>query len=227
MRAMELRERCRGAQVLVLSPHLDDAVFSCGGLLAELQQSIVATVFAGFPPPALPLQEWDAACGFCSGAEAVTARREEDDAALRVLCASAEHLNFLDEQYGASPSMDELTQALDALIAARHPDIVLLPLGLQHRDHVLLSDAVLAGAARTSWIAYEDVPYRGRPGLVQQRLATLLARGIHATPLGPRADASGLKRAAMLAYRSQWRAHGERGFGGDAGEAYWLLERAS
>jgi LmbE family N-acetylglucosaminyl deacetylase len=223
---MDLRERCRGAQVLVLSPHLDDAVFSCGGLLAELQDPIVVTVFAGFPLPALPLQEWDAACGFCSGGEAVTVRREEDDAALRVLCATPEHLNFLDSQYGASPPLAELTQALDALIAARHPDIVLLPLGLQHGDHVLLCDAALAGAARTSWIAYEDVPYRSRPGLVQQRLSALLARGINATPLGPRADASGLKRAAMLAYRSQWRAHGHRGFEGDEIEGYWLLERA-
>src|SRR5438093_8638643 len=104
---MELRDRCRGALVLVLSPRLDDAVFSCGGLLAELQDPVVTTVFAGFPPPALPLQEWDAACGFCSGGEAVTARREEDDAALRVLCACPEHLDFLESQYGASPPLAE------------------------------------------------------------------------------------------------------------------------
>jgi hypothetical protein len=30
----------------------------------------------------------------------------------------------------------------------------------------------------------------------------------------------------MLAYRSQWRAHGHRGFEGDEIEGYWLLERA-
>jgi len=34
---------------LVISPHLDDAVFSCRQLLAQAPGSVVVTVFAGIP----------------------------------------------------------------------------------------------------------------------------------------------------------------------------------
>src|SRR2546425_11691806 len=108
---MDLRERCRGAQVLVLSPHLDDAVFSCGGLLAELQDPRVATVFAGFPPPDLPLQDWDAACGFRSGGEAGTARPRGGDAALGVVCAPTRHPNFPRRPDRAPPPLARPTPA--------------------------------------------------------------------------------------------------------------------
>ena len=41
---------------LYLSPHFDDAALSCGGLIRQLvledTQVLVATIFAGEPPPA-------------------------------------------------------------------------------------------------------------------------------------------------------------------------------
>ncbi len=76
--------------VAVLSPHLDDAVFSCGvlscgDLIAASGEAVVATVCAGVPPSAETLTEWDAVCGFGSARQAITARREEDRAALSTL----------------------------------------------------------------------------------------------------------------------------------------------
>jgi LmbE family N-acetylglucosaminyl deacetylase len=37
------------APLVILSPHLDDAVWSCFSLLAREQDVVVATVFAGIP----------------------------------------------------------------------------------------------------------------------------------------------------------------------------------
>ena len=71
--------------VAVLSPHLDDAVFSCGDLIAASGEAVVATVCAGMPPSRETLTEWNAVCGFGSARHAITARREEDRAALSAL----------------------------------------------------------------------------------------------------------------------------------------------
>ena len=75
------------ASIIVISPHLDDAVFSCGNLIAASHAAMVVTVFAGEPAPAPGAPEWDLAAGFSSGAQAVRARRQEDGRALRRLGA--------------------------------------------------------------------------------------------------------------------------------------------
>ena len=61
--------------MVVISPHLDDAVFGCGRLLASRPGSIVVTLFAGVPDDAGQLTDWDARCGFTTAGEAVWARR--------------------------------------------------------------------------------------------------------------------------------------------------------
>jgi LmbE family N-acetylglucosaminyl deacetylase len=223
---MDVHDRCRGARVLVLSPHLDDAAFSCGELIAELRRPVVATLFAGVPSGDVALTSWDTLCGFSSGVEAMLARRAEDDNALRMLGALPEQFDFLDHQYGPSPSEQQLSASVTALIGVHRPDVVLLPLGLYHSDHVLLSDAALAAWSPAAWIGYEDVPYRRRPGILQQRLNLLRERGLRATPMAERGKARERKHAAVRAYRSQWRAFGDAGLADtDAPEGYWLLER--
>ena len=49
--------------VLVVSPHCDDAVFSCGDLIAHPRASVV-TIFAGHLPSGSDLTPWDASSGF-------------------------------------------------------------------------------------------------------------------------------------------------------------------
>ena len=81
-------------QHLFLSPHLDDAIYSCGGTLWTLAQRqepcTVLTICAGFPPADLSLyaQSLHARWGLPDPADArqmVEARREEDRTACRLL----------------------------------------------------------------------------------------------------------------------------------------------
>ncbi|HEX2055146.1 MAG TPA: PIG-L family deacetylase, partial [Nitrospiraceae bacterium] len=91
-------------RLLVISPHCDDAVFSCGSLLAAHPGSIVATVFAQGPPPGRPLTEWDRTSGFQVGDDVMMQRRDEDRRALSLVSAQPLWLEFQDRQYGESPA---------------------------------------------------------------------------------------------------------------------------
>ena len=215
--------------MLVISPHLDDAVFGCGRLIAAHPGSVVVTVFAGVPRDAERLTEWDAACGFRSAAEAVATRRREDQAALALLGATPRWLDFCDGQYDETPTLAELAAALGRVIADEAPQRVLYPLGIFHPDHLLLHDA--AGAALRAWpdtpcFVYEDALYRGMRGELQQRLAALGRAGFSATPARLVADGDApLKAQAVQAYASQMRAFGPNGVADTAQpERYWRLE---
>jgi LmbE family N-acetylglucosaminyl deacetylase len=216
------------AGALLISPHLDDAVFSCGDWLAGHPGALVATVFAGVPPGMTRLTPWDAASGFTDARQAVAARRAEDSAALALLSAGAIWLDFLDGQYLDSPSEDALQAALCGVLERTAPGIVLFPAGLFHSDHELVHAAMLAvcrAHPQRQWIMYEDALYRRSAGWLQRRLAALLAAGFCATPMAACAGAgkAGWKRAALACYRSQLHALRQPA---DlvAPEGYWRLE---
>ena len=217
-------------RVLAISPHLDDAAFSCGALLAACASPTVVTVFAGAPPADAPLTEWDAACGFASGREAMRVRQAEDQDAMQALGARPVYLPFLDAQYQATPTLHAVEHALRQVVARERADTVLFPLGLFHSDHALVHRAALAvqrtdGARR--WVAYEDALYRRKPGLLQRRLAELYSRGVGLTPLWfTGAAAWHAKAQAVSAYASQLHGVGlDRAAGGDPAtpEGYWRL----
>jgi LmbE family N-acetylglucosaminyl deacetylase len=232
-------------RVMVISPHLDDAVFSCGELLSAHPRATVATIFAGTPPAGRATTDWDRACGFRSACEAMVARRNEDASALLALGARPVWLNFLDSQYcngsagAAVPQADDIAESIALLVTREQPDAVLFPLGLFHSDHDLTHRACLAawqaqssqllpGQSSPRWLAYEDALYHRMDGLREQRLAGLNESGVRAsvhpvTWQGNRAA----KAAAMACYASQLKAFGPGGYDDTANsEAYWTLDRA-
>src|SRR5436305_15085471 len=82
-------------RVVVVSPHLDDAVLSCARFMAAHPGCTVVTVFAGTPPAyPEPMRLWDEQSGFAPGDDVMDARRHEDCAALAVLDATPHHLDF-------------------------------------------------------------------------------------------------------------------------------------
>src|SRR4051812_2661178 len=102
--------------MIAISPHLDDAVLSCGGLLAARPGSVVITVFAGMPRDGSQQTDWDRRCGFANAAQAVAVRREEDRLALAALQATPHWLHFVDSQYGESPAASDVSMALAAAL---------------------------------------------------------------------------------------------------------------
>ena len=82
-------------RVVVVSPHLDDAVLGCGRFLAAHPGATVVTVFAGNPPQyPEPMRKWDVQSGFAPGDDVMETRRNEDHAALACVGATPVHLDL-------------------------------------------------------------------------------------------------------------------------------------
>lgn len=219
------------ANILVVSPHLDDAVLSCGDILSARPAATVVTVFAGTPPDPDVLTDWDGASGFSSAGQAMQSRRQEDRAALRVLGATPVWLDFLDSQYGDSPPASVVASALSEVLDARRPAAVLYPAGLFHSDHVLVHKALLQIAPsypQMTWLMYEEASYRCVAGLLQGRLQALLNEGWQATPVPDSSSQGQGKRAALQCYASQLQALQavvRNGYSDAfAAERYWALQ---
>lgn len=219
--------------LLVISPHLDDAALSCSDAIWRAPRAAVLTVFAGTPTDAAMQTDWDARSGFASAGEAMRARRAEDAAALKTLAAEPIWLDFLDSQYGDTPTVDAVAAALEDVVRGFSPKTVLLPAGLFHSDHVLAHEAALRVRKRLpqlDWRMYEEAHYRRIAGFLQRRLARLLEQHVQATPLPsrPDADAASAKEAAIDCYASQLRALEARVRDGHADafapECFWRLE---
>jgi len=179
---------CAG-HTLIVSPHLDDAVLSCGRFLATHEQATVMTVLAGMPSGELPLTDYDSSCGFESCTQAMRTRWQEDERALACLAAKHLHLDVLDSQYAALPAVRALAARLEPLLLDPQWDMVAVPMGLFHCDHECVSDACMTVLARAwlqspaQWVVFEDVPYRRRWGVMQARLAAWFDQGWILTPV--------------------------------------------
>ena len=73
----------------------------------------------------------------------MSCRRREDRMALERLGARPLWLQFLDSQYGATPSESDIAGELLRVISQERPDSVLMPMGLYHSDHELAHGACL------------------------------------------------------------------------------------
>lgn len=173
---------------LFLSPHLDDAVLSCGATIHQLVRGgdsvTILTVTAGDPsestvdtPKIQDLhQRWQA------GETPTAARRREDAEAAHILGAQIIHLPIGDCVYRIVHKGDEVIplypseeslfaevhpddSALEALLATEIPqaDILYIPLGVGHHvDHQITRDWGLELKNRSPSLAtklYEEYPY--------------------------------------------------------------------
>lgn len=128
-------------QHLYLSPHFDDAAFSCGGQIAQLARSGAAvtiyTVMAGDPPsgftPTAFTDELHARWQRGMLAEqALAARRAEDQAAAAVLGAALHFGSFADGIYRVGAvSGKALYPNVEAIFGDVHPDDPATPEALE------------------------------------------------------------------------------------------------
>ncbi len=174
-----------GSVLVVLSPHLDDAILSCGALIADASRCgvdvVVLTVFNGRPIPPLSdaARGLHARCGLADE-QAIDEREREDDLALGLVGARTKRLGLPEALYrkrgdgtptyhaeaeifevGVKSEQEALVvvdKSIGDEIATIRPDMVLAPLGVGgHIDHLLVSSA--ARRLRGAVLNYEEVPY--------------------------------------------------------------------
>jgi LmbE family N-acetylglucosaminyl deacetylase len=179
---------------LYLSPHLDDAIFSLGGLMAMQdargEPISILTAFAGDPPDwrISPFAaELHARWGKAGPPMAV--RRAEDRLAAGRLGASVVHLQFPEAIYRIGEEDTFLYPDVDAIFGPVDPQDNLLlqnlldalggveigeaavycPLGIGgHVDHLLLRNA--AEMLNIPLVYYREFPYTTRSGVIPEAL---------------------------------------------------------
>lgn len=99
----------RRIPVRFVSPHLDDAVLSCGTLIADLSLRTDVKVWTVFtegaaPPYTLSARAFLSQCGVADARRLFSLRRMEDRDALGALRVPFEHLGFVDALFRRRPS---------------------------------------------------------------------------------------------------------------------------
>ena len=161
---------------LFISPHLDDAVFSCATLIQRLvakgTRVVVATVFT-------------------EGSHDYGQRRDEDLNALHSLGAEALHLGHLDAPDRMPPyqtfreiifgwhdadsqTLQAVTHSLTDCLNQTHATHLYAPLGVgTHVDHRLVHDSARQLQGPQTLTFYEDRPYAYAEGATELRLREL------------------------------------------------------
>jgi LmbE family N-acetylglucosaminyl deacetylase len=211
---------------LFLSPHYDDVVYSCGGMIYQWVQQgedvTILTVMAGRPTLPLPdtpvlkdnHERWQA------GDDPITTRRSEDRAAAAILGAKTRYLDIPDCIYRVHDG-EALYPSENSLWGNVHPDdfalaaldtidlanihVIYAPLAIgKHVDHQLVRNWAW-NIAKNSLLTlkfYQDYPY------MRQREALQSALDFFDVPLVLETvkiseQAMQHKIRAMRAYRSQ------------------------
>lgn len=183
-----------------LSPHFDDAVYSCGGTIGKQaghgEHPLVITIFAGIPPSGQQLSSFalktQKIMGFEQDTESLLAsRRREDADAVSYLHADGLWLDHPDAIYRGTPPyyshrwsisgkvhrsdmrlVEQVAQEL-VMLHERLPDVTwYAPLGMGHHvDHQIVFSAANQLLRHGANVKfYEDFPYAIQARALQKRL---------------------------------------------------------
>jgi len=168
--------------IVVISPHLDDAVLSVG---ATMHRAVrrghrvgVVSVFAGDPERDGPPSYWDAERGVSTAAEAVELRRHEDRAAADVIGYEPVWLPFDDNGYVYRRDPDQIMAALTPHVV--DADVVLVPgWPLKHADHRYVALLLVQQLTDVPVVLYSELPYAASP----RSIAVAALKGRSHSPL--------------------------------------------
>lgn len=173
--------------VIVLSPHLDDAALSCGSAIRRLSAAgakvTVVSVFTADLPDPSTASAYARRCHDVWGAgdRPFVVRVEEDVLAMKTLGADALHLGLLDAIYRTAPDgeslyrgssrsgnvheqdhgcLASLTARLGGLFEAHPGAVVFVPAAVGgHVDHVLTRRAAEQAGGGVRLVYYDEYPY--------------------------------------------------------------------
>jgi LmbE family N-acetylglucosaminyl deacetylase len=182
--------------IVVVSPHLDDAVLSCWSLIDSDEDVAVVTVFTGAPEPGF-VSAWDADTGVDS-ATRMGQRIAENRAALAVAGREPVDLGLPEVLYGGGVVPPD---AIAGHVVAA--DAVYAPAGVGlayvNEEHGVVRDAVLA--LRPDARLYADQPYCQFRD--DTELPAELADGRFATPVRLAHEQRLRKLAALRCYAGE------------------------
>ena len=165
MTEASVRGERQSHRIVVLSPHLDDAVLSAWSVLRGGGDVHVVNVCSGLPPDGL-LSPWDRLTGATSSRVRMVERLAEDRVAMVRAGCEATALGFPEAQYRGCP-LDSRTlragleRVLDGAVEAWVPAAI-----GGHDDHVQVRDAALQlcrGGGPVPKL-YADLPYAVKYG---------------------------------------------------------------
>lgn len=215
---------------LFLSPHFDDAILSCGGLIHHLAQQgadvQILTVMGGDIPQPLPdtpivrdlHQRWD------MGYDPIAARRKEERCAANVVGATTRYLKIPDCIYRVDESGAACYPTEDSLWDKIHPDdraikwllsgnwqapvidhITYIPLGVGgHVDHLLVRQWSMQTNRRLGqkFKFYAEYPYTRDKSAMDKALRRFDVR-LKSIPHPLTEDDMNAKIEAIRCYESQ------------------------
>jgi LmbE family N-acetylglucosaminyl deacetylase len=243
--------------LLLVSPHLDDAILSCEALVAREEPIDVVTVFAGAPEPP-QLGWWDARTGFPNSDESVAARRREDETAFAGTPHRRTYLDLLELQHTPTRTAGDretIGRAVTEWLSRNPAGAIAIPAGAgcsqarvarwlrrlrrqdcwaPHVDHLNVRNAALdalRGSGGTP-LLYEEVPYLFGAPADREAGRAAAAGGWRAEPVSVEIDRD-RKSTRIAAYASQIpHISPDEGRLDDPRilprvERYWLLRRTS
>lgn len=208
---------------IYISPHFDDAVLSCGGLISDQSREGISveiwTICAGNAPGGSLsrfAQKTHKDWGTGDAAETIRIRKEEDREAALHVGAKILHFDFPDCIYRRAPNQslvyplgisspwNPVEKDLHKEIAAsikknlRPDDILVCPLGIgNHVDHIIVRHAM--ESLELALLYYADIPYLlNRPRSLQSVVAGTIVNTYPVSGQGLRAWMDGIE-----SYRSQ------------------------
>lgn len=197
----------------LISPHLDDVVYSCWHQLDE--RAHVTTVFTGFPSDEKP-SDWDVSTGFINSREAFEARKEENRVAIEPTSATTTNLDLLDVMYRSEQiDLAKVTKTLLAHVSLKNT--LYFPLGFSfnfwHPDHVLIREvgkSLLSQGADIRF--YADLPYSvdhkhiecWPENLPKDSISQIMGGEVYIEPVCLTAEQAAAKYSAVRKYTSQF-----------------------
>lgn len=219
-------EANRIAEVIVVSPHLDDGVLSAHTALSGKMcpRRLLATVFSDASPEGQ--SDWARHTGFATNGAEFSARRLEDQAATAAVGARFLHLNEHADRWCESAARSVADRLEAAPQAAADETLVLLPAGAgqalnsaqrwirrlrrlplgppQHGEHLAVRDGLLAPLKAKGFLIgfYAEIPYvwSDKAMDLKQRAASAYGKPMKQLEVEPDLQA---KYAAIRAYQSQ------------------------
>lgn len=171
-------------KTVIISPHVDDAIFSLGEYIQRLEDVTILSVFSGVPDDVEGMQKH------------ILLRREHEEAC-KVMGVKWINGNFLDDVYDPRPDEDKVALWIERKLVDIAPDKIVAPLGIHHPDHVMVRNISMQYFKIDNF--YRELPYAKLYRPLAEGLERLIP-GYHKSYMSTDREK---KRIAVNCYKSQ------------------------